>query len=244
MLKIGILSLLLSLNAKLWANSAADIALSDFASPVGTEARYILLGGIALTSFVYFNSHSYDKRVRSKNVYQPPFKEYGYLGEVIGWGYLNGLYTFGMGVHGLWTKRKKSLQRMEIMGSSSLFSLLSVSVMKLSINRTRPNYEEKHDSFPSGHAAMAFNFATVITAEHGIWWGGAAFGLAGFIAYSRVNDGWHWLSDIIAGATIGASYGWGVYLNRRKNKGGEKFWFSLYPNQSSPIPGVQVSYFF
>ncbi|MHB0995243.1 MAG: phosphatase PAP2 family protein [Elusimicrobiales bacterium] len=60
-------------------------------------------------------------------------------------------------------------------------------------------------SFPSGHAAAAFSSARVAA-----WYldGKPAapyvcYGLAGLAAWSRVEDGDHWVSDVVAGAAIG-----------------------------------------
>jgi undecaprenyl-diphosphatase len=58
-------------------------------------------------------------------------------------------------------------------------------------------------SFPSGHAAAAFAFATGV----GHVMPGAALplrGLAALVAYSRVHTGVHYPGDVIAGALAGA----------------------------------------
>ncbi|MFN8369553.1 MAG: phosphatase PAP2 family protein [Bacteriovoracaceae bacterium] len=92
-------------------------------------------------------------------------------------------------------------------------------MIKSVVNEKRPGYPEKHDSFPSGHSTASFAFASYVAGEHGWWWGSAAYALAGFIAISRINDDFHYLHDTLAGATIGASYGWGIYfLNEEKEK--------------------------
>lgn len=58
-------------------------------------------------------------------------------------------------------------------------------------------------SFPSGHAASAFAFATGVALEKPVV-GVPLLGLAGVIAYSRVYVGVHYPSDVVAGAAIGA----------------------------------------
>lgn len=86
---------------------------------------------------------------------------------------------------------------------------------------------------------MAFAFASMVTMEHGYAWGIPAHLAALGIAYSRVNDGRHWLSDIVAGATIGASYGIGVYLHRRdRQKKSPAFYFNFVPDVSQERYGL------
>ncbi len=77
-------------------------------------------------------------------------------------------------------------------------------------------------SFPSGHASTSFALATyaaLVTGGHYVWgrdatnttrtWGipiqVALFGIASFVAWSRVNDGRHNVSDVLTGAALGTA---------------------------------------
>ncbi len=61
-----------------------------------------------------------------------------------------------------------------------------------------------HDAFPSGHATMAFALATSLSAElHRPWATALLYAGATGTAWSRLNDHKHWLSDVLAGATVG-----------------------------------------
>lgn len=64
-------------------------------------------------------------------------------------------------------------------------------------------------SFPSGHSASAFAFATAISRDSP-WTAIAIQFLAGSVAYSRVHTGVHYPGDTIAGALIGAGTGQAV----------------------------------
>lgn len=68
-------------------------------------------------------------------------------------------------------------------------------------------------SFPSGHAVTAFALATAFAFIFPRW-RAAAFVVAGLIAASRVLLTAHFLSDVIAGATVGSLCALGV-----------KYWF-------------------
>ncbi len=64
-------------------------------------------------------------------------------------------------------------------------------------------------SFPSGHSASAFAFATAISRDRP--WTALACGfLAAAVAYSRVHTGVHYPGDAVVGSLIGASTGLAV----------------------------------
>lgn len=85
-------------------------------------------------------------------------------------------------------------------------------LLKNTIQRDRPChrlkqvdalvYPSDRFSFPSGHAAAAFLFASIVAAYYpafGVW----MYGIASLIGLSRVLLGVHYPADIIAGALLG-----------------------------------------
>lgn len=71
---------------------------------------------------------------------------------------------------------------------------------------SRLHFLANHDAFPSGHTVVAFSLAAAIDAEtRARWVPWLAYPAAGVTAWSRVRDGRHWPSDVVAGAAIG---GW------------------------------------
>jgi undecaprenyl-diphosphatase len=85
---------------------------------------------------------------------------------------------------------------------------------KLLVRRRRPSKGPwptlirmpRSRSFPSGHSAAAFAFATGACAELPVL-APVLVPLAGAVAYSRVHTGVHYPSDIAAGAVIGIGSG-------------------------------------
>ncbi len=88
---------------------------------------------------------------------------------------------------------------------------LVVEGLKYAVDRHRPSgrHARSNAAFPSSHAANAFAFAVVIARR---WrrWGVAlpAFALAAVVGYSRLYLDRHWLSDVVAGAVLGAAIAW------------------------------------
>ena len=125
---------------------------------------------------------------------------------------------------------------------ASLFSFGAKNFLKYAVTRYRPYMytgsapEEAladgdfADSFPSGHATMAFTgaaFASWLFARHNpdspltVPFTAAAYGLAAVTAALRVTSGSHFMSDVLAGAAIGTASGILVPLLHMKYRGSE-----------------------
>jgi PAP2 superfamily len=78
------------------------------------------------------------------------------------------------------------------------------SAIKLTVRRERPDESNKL-SFPSGHSSNAFAAATVV-ARHYPKLAIPLYGVATYIAVSRMAANKHYLSDIVAGGGLG----WGI----------------------------------
>ena len=106
---------------------------------------------------------------------------------------------------------------------------LFTEVLKFGGHRHRPNTGDSYDSwdgpglsltnfsFPSGHSSSAFALATVIATEYGDYRlvPVVAYGIAGLTAWSRVNDNYHWASDVFFGSALGYFTAKGI-LNRHE----------------------------
>jgi membrane-associated phospholipid phosphatase len=79
-------------------------------------------------------------------------------------------------------------------------------ILKYSVQRTRPDASNSL-SFPSGHTSTAFSLAAVANHHYGWKIGVPAYVLASGIGLSRIEKDRHYLSDVLAGATLGIIVG-------------------------------------
>jgi membrane-associated phospholipid phosphatase len=70
------------------------------------------------------------------------------------------------------------------------------------------------NSFPSGHTASAFAFATAVGQRIPSLWLPLR-GLALLVGYSRIHTGVHYPGDVVAGAIVGSACGWTIASARR-----------------------------
>lgn len=102
------------------------------------------------------------------------------------------------------------------LGNAAIVNLSYTALLKAAVSRNRPNATD-NDSFPSGHTSNAFVLATVLSEHYGDKLGPSAYIAATLIGASRLRSNAHWLTDVIAGATLGHIVGRSVV--RQNNRG-------------------------
>ena len=87
-------------------------------------------------------------------------------------------------------------------------------------DRVHPYSLEDSPSFPSGHTATAFALATSLSIRYPKWYVIAPTALwACSVGISRMNEGVHYPSDVLAGAALGAGFAVAnVYINKWLNR--------------------------
>jgi hypothetical protein len=112
-----------------------------------------------------------------------------------------GTYAFGR----IFDQPKTSHLGMDLVQAQILTELL-VEPIKFATHRERPD-GSNHQAFPSGHAAITFATATVIERHLGWRKSLLGYGIASYVAASRLHDNRHYLSDVIFGAAVGTIAG-------------------------------------
>lgn len=99
-------------------------------------------------------------------------------------------------------------------------------IMKYTFKRDRPfiTYPDitkksraGSPSFPSGHTSSAFALATSLSLTYPKWYIiASSYTWAGAVAFSRMELGVHYPSDILAGALVGAGSAWLTHVVNKK----------------------------
>ena len=139
------------------------------------------------------------------------FSNYGLAG--MG-GAVGGLYLWGKATHDAHKQEAGILS-----GEAAANALIVVEILKYATGRERPTLDASRgkfwqggDSFPSGHAAISWAAASVISHEYpGTFTKILAYGAAAAISISRVEGKRHFPADAFVGGGIGWLAGWQAY---------------------------------
>jgi len=128
------------------------------------------------------------------------------FGNFYGEGWVEG----GLGLGGWGLGALTNDLKLQEFGRDATEALLDATVvvtgLKYTVGRERPD-GSNNQSFPSGHSITAFCFAPVVTRYWGWEAGVPAYLLATVTGLARVEGDHHYLSDVLAGATLGIVIG-------------------------------------
>jgi len=102
-----------------------------------------------------------------------------------------------------------------------------------------PFNDFKYVSYPSGHTALAFSAATVLSSYYHekTWVAVTSYSLATLVGVSRIYDDKHWASDVLGGAVLGFAIGKLVYNNFQMKSN-----FTFAPYLDGRYQGLSVHY--
>lgn len=213
-------------------------------SPIETNARWVLIYGSAYTLAVYLVDHQRREPGETeivKHKWNDPGSNFGDLaGQIIP----NAGYALGSTIYSYLSGESSGYANASLMVQATTYASVLTTALKYTIREQRPD-SSRRNSFPSGHATTAFAFASFVGCTHPWPFGLAAYSLAAFVAYSRVNDNVHDIEDVSAGATIGTAYGVGVCLAERirnKRETAANYSWYLAPRPDGFSSGVTFGY--
>jgi membrane-associated phospholipid phosphatase len=182
------------------------------AASVPTTIRWwhgvIVVGGLSALMLVDEPAHRFvqDQRSGTTDDFARAVRHFGQV-EVYG------TITAGMVAGGLITHNDELTRAGARLATTLALAGATSTIAKFGFGRPRPSESSDADVFkpfsgddamPSGHSTMAFALATALADD--IHHTGASIGLytlATGVAWSRMNDDRHWLSDVVAGAVVG-----------------------------------------
>jgi membrane-associated phospholipid phosphatase len=163
-------------------------------------------GALALSSI-----HA-DRTLTQRAALSVPLDRVFEIGESTGNGWAQG----GAALTTLLVASATGHPRLQTVGADLVQAQIVTSIvthgLKIGVGRTRPDHGRF--SFPSGHASATFANATVLQRHFGWKVGIPAYAFATYIAVSRLPANSHYLSDVIAGATMGIAAGRTVTVGR------------------------------
>ncbi len=164
---------------------------------------YIALAGGGAALAVHPFDQDFNVRLRSHydlvNTIFAPAKYYGDTPTQVGLAI--GTYAVGR----IFDMPKASHLGMDLLRAQAVSEIL-VQPIKFATHRLRPD-GSNYQSFPSGHSAATFAAATIIERHLGWKKSVLAYGIASYVAASRLHDNVHYLSDVVFGAALGTVAG-------------------------------------
>jgi membrane-associated phospholipid phosphatase len=173
----------------------------------GNHEPLLVTGALTATAFAWDDEGK-------KYFAQHPHPDFGKIGAQMG----GGLAVAGLTIGAFSAGRMVSGDRFRAatydLSQATIVNQTWTQALKFAIRRERPDGSNRV-SFPSGHASNAFTAATVIV-RHYPRLAVPGFGVASYIAVSRMAANKHHFSDIVAGAGFG--YGVGRLVTRRNSR--------------------------
>jgi hypothetical protein len=178
-------------------------------------------GGLALAA------HPFDDNVNEALVGSDTAEKIFKPGEILGeLGTLLGSASVVYAVGRIKDQPKVSHLGMDLIEALAMSEALTQTI-KYTVRRERPDGSSKN-SFPSGHAADTFAFATALERHLNWKYSVPAYIFSGYVAISRLPANRHWLSDAVFGSAVGIIAGRTVTSHESQRP---------YPVAVTAIPG-------
>ena len=142
------------------------VIILSLASPVMTAAAPYFYTGAAVTmTLAVFEDQISDPLQRETIEARPLGALATRIGDLAGNMIPNVIYIVALLGYGLLKRDQNARDRARVMWNSSLYSVIAANLLKLAFLEPRPDGSD-HFSFPSGHTASAFSFASAVGVSH------------------------------------------------------------------------------
>jgi hypothetical protein len=167
----------------------------------------LVLIGAGLTGLAF----TVDQRVKKYFQDRKPLEHSYKTGDTIGSGYPEVGLGFALLGTGELIEDKKLADTGAVSLEASVLDGIATEALKLTAQRKRPN-GGNHNSFPSGHASITATFAASVSEMYDwdLRLAVPLYAATAFVGASRIQANQHFLSDVIAGMTLGTLVGTSV----------------------------------
>ena len=189
---------------------------SDLIKPLGGDFKRLLSGdniyiaGIGAVGSL--TAYAWDRNVAAADWGRGDVRQALEPGHIVG----SPLFQAGAALTTYSVGRATNSPRLATIGAdlvrAQIVAQTVTGIIKVGTQRARPDGTTL--SFPSGHTSSAFATASVLHSHRGWKAGAPAYAVATWVAASRVQQDRHFLSDVIAGATVGLLAGRSVTVGR------------------------------
>ena len=157
---------------------------------------------VGIGSGLALAAHPFDDDVNRKLVGSTAAEHFFKAGEILGeLGTLLGSASAIYAVGRIGDKPRVSHVGMDLIRALAISEGLT-QTLKYTTRRERPDHSSRN-SFPSGHAADTFAFATALERHLGWRYAVPAYVFASYVGLSRLPANRHWLSDAVFGSAVG-----------------------------------------
>ncbi len=195
-----------------WKSPDSDVSLGHFPVKLVDDLPHLFITeniapfaiGTAATAFDWAVLDSQNSLAANLNNWS--YHSLYDFGNFYGEGWVEGLGAVGSWSIGAFTNNLRLQEFGRDASESLITATILVTGLKYTVGRERPD-GSNNQSFPSGHTITAFCFAPVVQKYWGWGAGALAYGLGTVTAAARIAGYHHYLSDTIAGATLGIIIG-------------------------------------
>ena len=178
--------------------------------------------------------HPHDVSVSRAMSASPRLGSFFRIGETVGGARTQLAAALGTYAIGQFSRQRKVAMVGADLIQSQIIAQSITAGIKMAVGRTRPDGTQY--SFPSGHSSVTFATATVLQRDLGWKVGVPAYGLATYVAASRIQDKRHFLSDVTVGAAIG------IIAGRSVTVGGGNAKFAVAPTAAPGGGGISFTW--